>query len=141
MTNYLVWNIKEEAWQMEEFIGFTEECEFAGIFSEDYLIKNTGIFNTRTGDYASNVLVNATTLEVVDLARIKTFTKEKKHALKRAITKERKRRVMPVEYEIKDGKKICPYCRKDLVASFSPLKLMNYCKVCGKPVILEKEEW
>lgn len=141
MTNYLVWNIKEEAWQMEEFIGFTEECEFAGIFSDRYLIQNTGIFNTRTGDYASNVLVNATTLKVVDLDRIKTFTKEKKQALRRAITKERKRRVMPVEYEIKDGKKICPYCRKNFVAMYLIPKKMNYCKLCGKPVILEKEEW
>lgn len=139
MNQYLVWNIKQQAWRMSELIGYTDDVEFAETFSEMYLRQNTGMFDTRTGDYAFNLLVNSNTLEIEDFkTRMAKLSSQDKKAFKKAIMVERKRRGMPIEIVIKDNKKICPYCRKDLLVK---KRLANmFCANCNKP-IMEIEEW
>ena len=106
MKQYLVWNIKQQAWRMSELIGFTDDVEFAETFSEMYLRQNTGMFDSRTGDYAFNLLVNSNTLEIEDFkTRMAKLSTQDKKAFKKAIMVERKRRGMPIEIVIKDNKK------------------------------------
>ena len=137
--NYLIYNIRHEQLYMADYCGYTEDLEFAGIFSEEDIRKRTGMFDTRTGDYAFNILVDATTLDIEDFKeRMSKLSTQDKKALKKAIMVERKRRSMPIEIVIKDGKKVCPYCRKDLSVK---KRLANmFCANCNKP-IMEIEEW
>ena len=139
MKQYLVWNIKQQAWRMSELIGFTDDVEFAETFSEMYLRQNTGMFDSRTGDYTFNILVDATTLVVYDFKqRMINLSSSDKKALKKAIMIERKRRGMPIEIIVKDGKRICPHCKKDL--SIKKRLADMFCAKCSKP-IMEIEEW
>lgn len=140
MELYLVWNIKNNAWRMGGFVGFTDEAEFAGLFDKEWLERNTGIYDTRTGDYANNLLIGASSVEVKDFReRIKSLSKPQKKELKKAIMIEKKRRGLPVELIIKDDKRCCPYCRKELVQVKRVLD-KTYCGKCGNP-FTEIEEW
>lgn len=141
MEAYLVWNLKQQAWRMNELIGFTDECEFAGVFTESYLIHNTGMFDERTGDYSNNILVSASTLAINDFnKRMINLSSSVKNALKKAITKELKRRTMPVEIDFINNKRYCPYCKKQLLRVISK-DGKKYCNKCLKPVKLELEVW
>lgn len=140
MNQYLVWNIKYDQWRMSEFVGFTDDGESAGIFSEEYLRKNTGIYDYRTGDYANNLIIEATKVVVCDFNnRVHNLPTENKKALKKAIMKERKRRGLAIELIEKDGLKYCPHCKKQLVC----IRIKNDVKHCGKcnNPFMEIEEW
>lgn len=137
---YLLWNTTTKMWRMSEMIGFTEEIEFAGVFKEDYLWKKTGVFCNRTGDYAHNILVNAKSFDICDFeTKVINLSRETKKAFKKAISIELKRKGLPIEVVIKDGKQYCPYCRREIK------RLVNvgsntFCKNCLKPV-KEYREW
>ena len=140
MAQYIVWNLKQQAWVMSEFIGFTDDVESAGIFSEEYLEKNTGIFNTRTGDYANNILVEAYTLVARDFKeRVIKLPSADKKALKKAIMQEKKNRGQPIEETIKDGKKYCPYCKQPIKKEIVKINGLK-CSNCSR-IYLRYEEW
>ena len=138
MITYLVWNKIKQMWRMESLIGFTEECEFAGVFTESYLRNHTGMFDTRTGDYINNVLVSASALAINDFERrMNNMSKSDKNALKKAITKERKRRNMPIEIEVINGVEYCPYCKKKFIPLYSRENDIEVCHSCLKRVIIK----
>ena len=140
MNQYLVWNIKYNQWRMNEFVGFTDDGEFAGLFTEEWLRGHTGIYDSRTGDYAYNLIVNSTTFDKSDFSdRLVDLSSSQKKALKRAIMKERKKRGLSIEIIEEDGKKICPYCKRQLVI----IKIIKEQMKCGKcnNAIMDIEEW
>lgn len=140
MKQYLIWNLKQQAWRMSEFVGFTDDVEFAGIYSEEYILKNTGINDVRTGDYACNLLIDAYTLDIEDFKeRMIKLSAHDKNALKKAIMQERKRRGLPIEYIIKDNEKYCPYCKNKITKQIA--KIMGWkCPKCYR-VYIENKEW
>lgn len=144
MAVYLIWNIPQQKWRMNGLIGFTDEAEFAGLFTEEYLLKNTGMLCDKTGDYANNILVISRSLVIRDFeTRMINLSTEDKKALKRAINVEKKRRLMPVEVVVKGDKKYCPYCKdkNPIKTIYNKEEKQRYCKKCLKPVILKVEEW
>lgn len=142
MAVYLVWNIPQQKWRMNGLVGFTEEVEFAGIFSENFLEKHTGMLCNKTGDYANNILVVSRSLLIKDFEiKVNNLSSSEKKALKRAINVERKRRLLPVEVVVKGGIKYCPYCKKPIKTIYNRITDTRYCKCCGRPVLLKVEEW
>lgn len=140
MNLYLIWNINNESWRMGGFVGFTDEAEFAGLFEREYLERNTGLFDERTGDYANNLIINASDVSILDFdKRIKELSKSKKKALKKAIMQEKKRRGLPIEVIIREDKRYCPYCKKELIKVKRVLD-KQFCGKCGNP-FTEIEEW
>lgn len=140
VNTYLIWNIKYNQWRMEDFIGFTDEVEFAGTFTEEYLRKNTGMYDYRTGDYTNNIIINAITLDKRDFEeRLINLSSSQKKALKKAIMIERKRKGLAVEIILRDEQRICPYCKKQLIKIARRLD-KTYCGRCNNP-IMEIEEW
>ena len=137
---YLVWNIKNEAWHMSDMIGYTDEGEFAGLFTREYLERNTGIYNTRTGDYAYNIIVNASNCNIEDFdTKVRPLPKTTKAEFKAAVMKERKRRGLPIELIIKGEERYCPYCKKQLIKVKRVLD-KQFCGRCNNP-FTEIEEW
>ena len=140
MNLYLIWNINNESWRMGGFVGFTDEAEFAGLFEREYLERNTGIFDERTGDYANNLVINASDVSILDFdKRIKDLSKSKRKALKKAIMLEKKRRGLPIEVIVREDKRYCPYCKKELIKVKRVLD-KQFCGKCGNP-FTEIEEW
>ena len=140
MNLYLIWNINNESWRMGGFVGFTDEAEFAGLFEREYLERNTGIFDERTGDYANNLVINDSDVSILDFnKRIKDLSKSQKKALKKAIMLEKKRRGLPIEVIVREDKRYCPYCKKELIKVKRVLD-KQFCGKCGNQ-FTEIEEW
>lgn len=113
---FYIWNIKNRAWYMAGMIGFSQEIEFAGAFEENWVYRNTGLGNTRSGDYANNILISTRTLHIVDLeTKVYKLSPADKKAFKSAINVVRKAIGLPLFYTKKDDKIICPYCRKEIL--------------------------
>lgn len=132
--NYLIYNTRHEQLYMADYCGYTEDLEFAGIFSEEDIRKRTGMFDTRTGDYANTILIEFSTLNMVDIKeKYKKLNKSQRQALKSIITEIKRIRFLPLEPITRKNEICCPYCKKPLfIKDVSPLR--KVCKLCKKPI-------